>query len=71
MARRGRALSLMKYCQWLRVHYVEVLTSRRLAEFVEKVARHCVYDKRHDRRNYHEQRQAVGESKKRAIEEFP
>jgi hypothetical protein len=71
MARRGRALSLLKYCRWLRVHYVEVLTSRRLADFVEKVARHCVYDKRHDRCNYREQRKSVGMGKKQAIEEFP
>jgi hypothetical protein len=71
MARRGRSLTLLKYCRWLRVHYVEVLTSRTLAEFVEKVARHCVYDKRHDRCNYREQRRGVGSSKKRAIEEFP
>lgn len=71
MARRGRALSLLKYCRWLRVHYVEVLTSRTLAEFVEKVARHCTYDKRHDRCNYREQRRGVGSGKKRAIEEFP
>lgn len=71
LARRGRALSPMKYCQWMRVHYVEALTSRRLAEFVEKVTRHCIYNKRHDRRNYHEQRQTVGEGKRRAIEESP
>jgi len=71
MARRGRALSLLKYCRWLRVHYVEVLTSRRLADFVERVARHCVYDKRHDRCNYREQRKSVGMGKKRATEEFP
>jgi len=66
MARQGRTLSLLKYCRWLRVHYVEVLRSRTLAAFVERVARHCVYDKRKDRRTYYEQRQAVGTGKQRA-----
>lgn len=55
-----RALSLLKYGRWLRMHYVEVLMQDSLAALTARVARHCVYDTRTDRTSYDEQRRAVG-----------
>lgn len=66
---RGKALSLLKYGRWLRIHYVEMLLEESLASFTDRVARHCVYEVRHDRSSYNDHRSSVG--KQQTTPTFP
>lgn len=56
---KGRYVSLLKFCTWLRIHLVELLMSDNLESCLRSVERHCTYEKRRKRQHHYQKMEAI------------
>lgn len=53
-SRHCQSISLLKFLPWYRLHYEQLMQADDLTLFIPFVAKHCCYEKRKRRKNYHQ-----------------
>ncbi|MEE9146085.1 MAG: hypothetical protein V3U27_01650 [Candidatus Tectomicrobia bacterium] len=53
-SQRLARVSLLKYAQWLRLYFEQMLEAASWAVFLDSVRRHCLYERRRKRQNFYE-----------------